>query len=105
MLVFVKVREQNGELAQGVTMRDMGSTISADYLNMGYRFDGIVPLFAISGISSIYSVSTSKVFKKIGSSHALGELNYSLQDLMCSLHLTVKYTSLRKQFATLEKSK
>lgn len=33
------------------------------------------------------------------------ELGYSLQDLANSLYVTVKYTSMRLQFATFEKNK
>lgn len=33
------------------------------------------------------------------------ELGYSLQDLANSLHITVKYTSMRLQFSTIENSK
>ncbi len=37
-LVVLKVRESNGALSNKVIARDMGATVSSDYLSIGYNF-------------------------------------------------------------------
>lgn len=46
-IVMVKLRNANGSFCEGVKVRDMGATISPDYLNVGYRFVGVKPIAII----------------------------------------------------------
>ena len=50
-LVALKIREPNGALSNKITVRDMGATVSNDYLSIGYNFSGASPLFTIERIS------------------------------------------------------
>ena len=47
-LVFVQLRDKNGDLCPGVEVRDMGANISLDYFSVGYRFNEVKPLAVIS---------------------------------------------------------
>jgi hypothetical protein len=49
--------------------------------------------------------NSGKLYRNIVSNDSTVELGYSLQDLANSLYITVRYTSMRLQFATLEKGK
>lgn len=49
-LIILKVREANGALSNKVIARDMGATVSSDYLSIGYNFSGATPLFAVDRI-------------------------------------------------------
>lgn len=46
-LVIVQVRTVQGQLAAGVKGRDMGATVSDDYLSIGYNFNGVKPLVVL----------------------------------------------------------
>ena len=52
-----------------------------------------------------YLVSEAPLFQAIEVSQELDEINFSIQDLMSSLKITVSYTSMRRQFSTYEKGK
>jgi len=54
--VFIKLRDSDGNLCKGVDVRDMGAKISPDYLNIGYRFNEIIP-------NAIIEVNKVKLFK------------------------------------------
>jgi hypothetical protein len=45
--VYVSIRRENGEVCDGVEIRDMGATISTDYISVGYRFDNVKPLLVV----------------------------------------------------------
>lgn len=67
-------------------------------MNIGYRFNNVKPLFVIESQSG-------KFYREALSGDSVAELGFSLQDLAHSLYITVKYTKMRLQFSTLEKSK
>lgn len=46
-LVVVELRNSQGVFSTGIIVRDMGATVSDDYLAVGYNFAGVRPLFAI----------------------------------------------------------
>jgi hypothetical protein len=46
-LAVVQVRDNEGSFTPGITLRDMGATVSDDYLPIGYNFAGVKPLLAI----------------------------------------------------------
>lgn len=50
VLCFVRLRDANGKLAPGVSMKDFGSTISADYCTVGYRLDQATPIAVVKQI-------------------------------------------------------
>ena len=106
-LTIVRIRDEKGEFSEKVQVKDLGDLISKDYLPVGYNFAGIKPLFIIHSIPVITLVDP-KPLKSIEKTHLqqeISELNFSLKDFQKSLWITVKYTSMRKQFRTIEGSK
>jgi hypothetical protein len=78
----------------------MGATLSNDYTMIGYRFNNVQPLFVVEGKYYPY-IGNATLYKTILSEDAVTELSYSLDDLSHSLYVTVRYTAMRTQFATL----
>lgn len=52
-LVVVQLRNTQGAFSSGVIVRDMGASVSDDYLAVGYNFAAVKPLFAIERKHSI----------------------------------------------------
>jgi hypothetical protein len=46
-LAVVQLKDSQGAFSAGIIVRDMGATVSDDYLAVGYNFAGAKPLFAI----------------------------------------------------------
>ena len=49
MLVFVKLRDEQGDLLKEVNVKDFGERISSEYLQIGYNFNKVKPFLVIKG--------------------------------------------------------
>ena len=94
-------------MADKLKLKDFETTISSDYHNVAYNFNAMSPECVIPLSSNLFfnleSYPRQAIFIKSQSN--LDEFRLSLDDLKKSIFLTIKYTSMRKQFPTLEGTK
>lgn len=48
-IIFVRIRNQQGDLEKQVTVKDFGERISPDYLQIGYNFNNVRPFLVVKG--------------------------------------------------------